>query len=378
MYQVVNNLSHQRGAHALRAGVDVLYNDDTITFPRAFRGALHVLVARQLPRRHLQQRRVHADLRRRRCRRRNPNVGLYAQDEWKRRAGADAQPGPALRPAVPRDDRHRHQQRLAARRLRLDAVASRQHGGARRRRPLLRPRAAARGGQRAALGRQHHRPRRPAADQRQPVAGAGRRAGVSRHPRGAGAVGHAGQPHDHGPRHRRTRTRARPASKWNSSSARGSTVSVGYQYVRGRDLMMSINQNVPSCVAAGTNNGCRPNPAYANNSRYSSAGDVDLSWPARVVRAAAVGLGLLPRQLHAVEGDERRRRVLLQLADRSVRPVEGLGPLRRRSAASAGAVRHRQHVAGAGAAAWEADPRVPAERHAAGLLGAAVQHHVRA
>ena len=39
MYQVVNNLSHQAGAHALRAGVDFIYNDDTITYPRSVRGA---------------------------------------------------------------------------------------------------------------------------------------------------------------------------------------------------------------------------------------------------------------------------------------------------------------------------------------------------
>ena len=38
-YQVVNNLSHQRGAHALRAGIDFLYNDDVITFPRSVRGS---------------------------------------------------------------------------------------------------------------------------------------------------------------------------------------------------------------------------------------------------------------------------------------------------------------------------------------------------
>ncbi len=49
--------------------------------------------------------------------------------------------------------------------------------------------------------------------------------------------------------------------------------SVGYQYVRGVDLIMSVNQNVPTCVAAGTNNGCRPNQDYANNSQYSSLGD---------------------------------------------------------------------------------------------------------
>ena len=33
-----------------------------------------------------------------------------------------------------------------------------------------------------------------------------------------------------------------------------------------------LNQNVPSCVAVGVNNGCRPNPSYANNSQYSSVG----------------------------------------------------------------------------------------------------------
>jgi len=36
---------------------------------------------------------------------------------------------------------------------------------------------------------------------------------------------------------------------------------------------MSINQNVSSCVASGANNGCRPNPGYANNSQYSPRGD---------------------------------------------------------------------------------------------------------
>jgi len=51
------------------------------------------------------------------------------------------------------------------------------------------------------------------------------------------------------------------------------TIGVGYQYLRGRNLLMSVNQNVPTCVASGTNNGCRPNPNYANNSQYSSVGE---------------------------------------------------------------------------------------------------------
>ena len=39
LYQAVSNLSHRAGAHALRAGVDFLFNDDTITFLRTFRGS---------------------------------------------------------------------------------------------------------------------------------------------------------------------------------------------------------------------------------------------------------------------------------------------------------------------------------------------------
>jgi hypothetical protein len=50
-------------------------------------------------------------------------------------------------------------------------------------------------------------------------------------------------------------------------------VSAAYQYLDGRHLIMSVNQNVPRCVASGTNNGCRPNPDYANNSQYSSVGE---------------------------------------------------------------------------------------------------------
>jgi hypothetical protein len=57
------------------------------------------------------------------------------------------------------------------------------------------------------------------------------------------------------------------------SLGKGRTVSVGYEYIRGEDLLMSINQNVPTCVAAGANNGCRPVANYRNNSRYSAVGD---------------------------------------------------------------------------------------------------------
>src|SRR5262249_56582153 len=52
-----------------------------------------------------------------------------------------------------------------------------------------------------------------------------------------------------------------------------SPVSVGYQSTRGVDLLISVNQTVPSCVAVGANNGCRPNASYANNSQYTPAAE---------------------------------------------------------------------------------------------------------
>jgi hypothetical protein len=52
-----------------------------------------------------------------------------------------------------------------------------------------------------------------------------------------------------------------------------STLEVGYEHLSGLHLIASVNQNVPSCVASGANNGCRPNPAFGNNSQYSSLGD---------------------------------------------------------------------------------------------------------
>ena len=51
------------------------------------------------------------------------------------------------------------------------------------------------------------------------------------------------------------------------------TLSVGYEHVRGLHLIVSVNQNVPTCAASGSNNGCRPNPNYGNDSQYSSLAD---------------------------------------------------------------------------------------------------------
>ena len=166
MYQVVNNLSHQAGAHALRAGVDFIYNDDTITFPAIGSRGVHVFVSREF------------------------SAGTYntsgftqtfgetvvEQTQSERRdvrAGrvegasvADGQCRRAVRPAVPRDDRRRcgttchHGSVLRGRRR---VAGARLFAAARGSSSIGFP-ACAR--ERVAVGRQHDRSEPAAADQR--------------------------------------------------------------------------------------------------------------------------------------------------------------------------------------------------------------------
>ena len=83
MYQVVNNLSHQRGAHALRTGVDLLYNDDTITYPRSIRGAYTFSTLENFLSGAYNNAGYTQTFGTMVIAQRNPNVGMYAQDEWK-------------------------------------------------------------------------------------------------------------------------------------------------------------------------------------------------------------------------------------------------------------------------------------------------------
>ena len=52
------------------------------------------------------------------------------------------------------------------------------------------------------------------------------------------------------------------------------TFSVSYQHLRGAHLVISVNQNTPTCTAAvDPVNLCRPNPNFQNNKQYSPAAD---------------------------------------------------------------------------------------------------------
>ena len=163
LLEPVSSISHQAGAHALRAGADFLWNDTTITYPRSVRGSytfssLASFLVGAYNNAGFTQ--TFGDPV---VEQTNPNLGIFVQDEWHVSARLTLNAGSALRPAAARHDRHGHGQRLAAARLRVDAVGVEPHRDPRQRGALLRPRPAARARQRDPLRGQRHRPRAAAA-----------------------------------------------------------------------------------------------------------------------------------------------------------------------------------------------------------------------
>jgi hypothetical protein len=271
MYQLVDNLSHQAGAHALRAGVDFLFNDDTITYPRSVRGSYtFASMATFLTGNYSGFTQTFGNPV---VSQTNPNLGMYAQDEWHvgneltlnlglrydlqflepintDTNNVSPRVGFAWSPSAARDFIVRGNAGLFFDRVPLRAVGN----------------AILSAGNTTALDKLH-----------QP--------GVS------GIIPtQAGAPTFPAILSERLLTTtlvdfttmdknlqnayAKQASvEVERMLGAGRTVSVGYQYLAGENLLMSVNQNVPTCVAAGTNNGCRPISTYRNNSQYSSVAE---------------------------------------------------------------------------------------------------------
>ena len=197
MFQVVNNLSHRAGAHALRAGVDFLYNDDTITFLRTFRGSYTFSsMANFLTSTYSGFAQTFGNPV---VNQTNPNFGIYAQDEW--RAGSRLTLNLGLRYDLQFLETINTDTNNVSPRARLRLGADRVPGlrRPRRRRRVLRSRAAARRRQRAAVGGQHHRchATAPAAGVRHPAV-TGRRAGLPEHPARPPALDDPRLDHDDG------------------------------------------------------------------------------------------------------------------------------------------------------------------------------------
>ena len=92
LYEIVDNLSHQIGSHSVRVGADFLFNDLTITFPKANRGSYSfstcpkVAGVTQTPLQCFQEG-IYTSFSQTFGNfvvpQTNPNFGIYAQDEWK-------------------------------------------------------------------------------------------------------------------------------------------------------------------------------------------------------------------------------------------------------------------------------------------------------
>jgi hypothetical protein len=270
LYQLVSTLSHQRGAHALRAGVDVLVNDDTITFPRAVRGAYTFSSLSSFQSGTYNTSGFTQTFGASRVEQASPAVGLYAQDEWKRN-----------RLTLNLGLRYDVQW--------LESVQTDANNLAPRVGVAWTPSASRRSVVRGGAGLYFDRvPLRAAANA---LLSAGnttdpaqlRQISVSLSPAQAGAPVFPAVLASALPtstlvnfttmdRHLQNACSRQASVEFEQQLGAHTTVSVGYEYVRGAHLLMQINQNVPSCVAAGGNNGCRPNPSYANDNRYSAAG----------------------------------------------------------------------------------------------------------
>jgi hypothetical protein len=269
MYQVVDNLAHQAGRHALKAGMDLLFNADAITFPRSNRGAytfssLATFLAGTYNNSGFTQTFGATSVSQQ-----NPNVGLYAQDEWKVARGVTLNAG------------LRYDLQF------LQTITTDTNNLSPRIGLAWTPSGSSRTILRGSAGIFYDRvPLRAVANA---LLSAGnttdlsqlRQINVSLSPAQAEAPAFPGILAAPVPlvtlvnlttmdRHIQNASSRQASAEVERQLGDRSTVSLGYEYVRGVGLIMSVNQNVPSCVAAGTNNGCRPNPNYANNSQYSS------------------------------------------------------------------------------------------------------------
>jgi Carboxypeptidase regulatory-like domain/TonB dependent receptor len=271
MLQIVDNISRQSGAHTMRAGVDFLHNRDGITFPRSAGGSytfssLDNFLAGVYNNAGFTQTFGVTGVSQS-----NSNVGVYAQDEWKLGQGITLNYG--LRYDL---------QFLETVTMDTDNVSPRVG-------LAWVPDASGRTVVRANVGVFYDRvPLRALANA---LLSAGnstdltrlRQINVSLTPGQAGAPVFPNILPAAVPSVTLVNLTTLDRHLRNAASRQGSveverqiggrlTLNIGYQYLRGVGLLMSVNQNVPTCVASGTNNGCRPNSSYGNNSQYSSVG----------------------------------------------------------------------------------------------------------
>ncbi len=273
LYEVVDNVSFVHGAHAIRLGATFLYNDDTITFPRSNRGSYSFSSLANFLSGTYNNAGFTQTFANTVVSQGNPNFGMYVQDEWRLSRNLTVNAG--LRYDLQylktiNTDTNNVSPRLG--------IAWTPFG---RRTTVVR----------AGYGLYYDRvPLRALANA---LLSAGNTANVSALSQISISLSptQSGAPVfpnilstltiPNGVLFNFTTMNPDMQNAYSTQAnleieqqiGRKAAVSIGYQHVRGLHLIVSINQNVPTCAAAGSNNGCRPNPNYANNSQYSPNAD---------------------------------------------------------------------------------------------------------
>lgn len=267
LYEAADNLTYQAGGHALRAGVDFLYNDLAITYPRSARGSysfssLANFLAGAYNTAGFTQTFGPGSVTLG-----NPNAGFYLQDEWRATSRLTFNFG--LRYDLQW----------------LESIAIDTNNVAPRAGFAWSPGKSQRTVVRGSFGIFYDRvPLRALANAL--LSGEGQ-ATVSLSPAQSGAAVFPnilpGANVPAGILYNLTTVDPHLPNAYSEQESveierqvgsRG-VVTIGYERLRGIHLIASVNQNYPRCAAAGSNNGCRRDPRYANVSQYSAAAD---SW----------------------------------------------------------------------------------------------------
>jgi hypothetical protein len=261
LYELVNNVSIQRGSHSVKAGADFLYNDITIVFPGILQGQY---TFSSLPNfllgRYVSFQQAFGPAAQPQT---NPNAGFYVQDEWRVNSGLTINIGV------------RYDLQFLANPIQTDTNNIAPRLGI-----AWSPDAARKTVLRASYGIYYDRiPLRAVSNALQRSGTTYETAVLTPAQAGAPVFPNVLPSFPAGVLTNITTIDPRIRNGYSQQASfeierqlnTNSTLSLGYEHVRGLHLIMSRNLNVPGCTAGF--NLCRPNLNFGNNQQYQAIGD---------------------------------------------------------------------------------------------------------